>query len=259
MKNIADDDFLHPLDRELSKKIYDFQPVSQFLDVIFEEGLDEINQYIHSASGILLPLDSQPAAYLREGCSYFGVNCIPRVYLCRSYMCTVACSGFSDPVVVVPNVLLEKADAAIIRGRMMAAAASIRAGHHKLSFLLWILENFQGLIPIPLAATAIKGLLYEWKRAQEYSIDRAFLLSTGDYSLALKNILYGETPDSILKNFVFGEQDTFDMQVAEFYRMENAVDAASKLYSLVQCESWLPARYHELKEFCRSIGWEELI
>lgn len=246
-------DFRHPTDQALTDKIYGSPLVQKGINKIFEEHLDQINEYTYSASYARLPKDHPASKYLEEGARRFGLDNMPLLYCCRSYLYDVTCSGYQTPLVVVPDVLIKNADEALLRGRMMAIAASIRMEHHKLNFLLWLLENFQGLIPIPFATQAIKTLFYEWMRAQQYSVDRAFLLATGDYPLALKNILYGELPNGVLSHFTFSEEGTFDKQVKDFYSHQNAVDLASSVYSVLQCESWLPQRYQELKRFHRSI------
>lgn len=246
--------FIHPLDEQLADKILHSVPVKKFMNLIFENRLDEMNQYIYSASCVCVENNHPCFKYFQEGCALFGVEQTPRVYLCRSYQYDIQCFGYNDPVIVIPEVLIREAEDNLLRGRMMAAAASVKAGHHKLTFLLWMIENFSGMIEIPFAATALRSLLYEWGRAQQYSLDRAFLIASGNYESALKNILFGEVPKDILKNFSFCGTDTFDSQVEEFYRKANPLDIASAIYGLSQCETWLPARYRELKKFYADYG-----
>lgn len=243
--------FIHPTDREMSNKILNSGLIKTFLKTVFDEQLDEINSYIHGASLYQLEEEHPVMNYLREGCELFELEYVPAVYVVRSYQYDIDYSGFEKPIIQIPDILLKNADEDILRGRMMAAAAAIKAEHHKLKFLIWTLQNFGSIVKIPFATTAMRGLLYEWFRAQFYTYDRAFYLSTKNAELALKNILYGEISSDILENFDFGANGTYDNQVESFFHADNVVQGLASLNAFFQCESWLPARYKELKKFCR--------
>lgn len=248
------DVYIHPEEKALVEKIYRLAGINHILDIIVNENLDDINRFIYSASCFQLPREHKAVQYLEEGCKLFGVENVPPVYLKRSYYADISCIGYDAPVVIVPDVLVDKATDALLRGRMMAAAASIKAGHQKLMFLIWFIDNFKGVIKIPGIGTALNALLYEWMRTQEYTVDRAFYLATEDKELALKNILYGEIPDTILNNFHFGVEGTYDKQVEEFKRPTGAVGTASKIIGYLQKETWLPERYSKLKEYMYNNG-----
>lgn len=243
--------FIHPLDREMADKVLNAGVIKGFLNTIFDQQLDEINLYIHSASEQLLPEDHPAVTALQEGCRLFGLETVPPVYVTRTYRYDVVCTGYDHPVIQIPHQLLEDPDPAILRGRMMAAAASVKAGHHKLTFLIWILQNFGSVIPIPFATTVMRGLLYEWYRAQFYTLDRAFYIATGDAALSLKNVLYGEVSPELLNNFRFGTDDTYAEQVERFYQADSVVDGIAGISAFFQCESWLPARYRQLQKYCK--------
>lgn len=248
---MASKDFIYPTDRELSKKVLNSGTVKSFLKIILEEQLDDINLYIHDASEHRLGADDPAVGYLREGCELFGVETLPPVYLTRSYQYEICCTGYDKPIIQIPNLLLEKADRELLRGRMMAAAAAIKAEHHKLQFLMWILQNFGNIIPIPFAATAAQGLLNEWYRAQYYTRDRAFYIATKNKELSLKNVLYGEISPEILDHFHFENNGTYEAQVDDFFRINGAVDSVAKINAFFQCEDWLPMRYRELQKYCK--------
>lgn len=241
--------YMHPEESVLRDKIFHFAGVNKILDIIVDENLDEINRFLYSASSFQLTREHKAVRYLEEGCKMFGVDTVPPVYLKRSYYADVSCLGYNSPVILVPDALVEKAPDALLRGRMMAAAASIKAGHQKLTFLIWFIDNFKGVMKIPGAGAALDALLYQWVRTQEYTLDRAFYLATEDSELALKNILYGEIPDRILDHFQFGPKGTFDKQVEDFHRNTGAVGTASKVIGYLQKETWIPERYSELKKY----------
>ena len=260
MKDVAihKHDFVHPMDRELSERIVNLPLVKQLLDVVFKENLDNVNFYLYNSSCLRLPTDHIAVVGFHAGCQRFGVEVPEYVYVVRSYDFDVKVVGYSEPVVLVSSRLLLEGDESLISGRTAAAAAAIAAGHHKLEFLLWIYENFSGLIGIPVLNMAAESLISEWNRSRQYTLDRAFLLFTQNYPLSLKNILYGIVPEEVLDRFIFGEDDTYSVQVKEFYRKETAIDILTSIYSVLQYEIWIPARYEELRKYYTGGAWNDL-
>lgn len=248
-KMIERQKYVHPMDRELSDKILALPPIKKFLDTIFESKLDAVHSYLYSSSFICLPEEHPAVMGWNEGCRRFSVEIPGRVYVMRSYDFDVEVVGYSEPAVLISSRLMEEGEEQFLFARAAVCAASAAAGHHKLEFLLWLYENFKGLLQIPVLNTAAEGIVNEWRRCRQYTLDRAFLLFTGDYGMALKNILYGVLPDNILERFQFGGDDTYTPQVREFYRKETATDVLTAVQSMLQCEIWLPARYRELQRF----------
>lgn len=250
-RTISPQDYLHPMDRALSQKITDLPFVGQILDRIFQEKLDAVNSYLYQSSCMKLPDSHAAAVAFHDGCRRFGLNIAENVYVVRSYDFDVRVVGYTDPVVLVPSRLMEDNHALFLEERTAVAAAAIAAGHPKLDFLLWIYENFNALWNLPVIHAAAAGLVNEWRRSRYYTLDRAFFLYTNHYPMALENILYGTVPYPVLENFDFGGDDTYSIQVDDFYRIGNATDVVAAVSSVLQCEIWLPERYEELRKFCR--------
>jgi hypothetical protein len=88
-----------------------------------------------------------------------------------------------------------------------------------------------GVASVPIIRQAILAVLYEWNRTLQFSLDRAVLLATNNYELALKNILYGVVPDCILKNFQFGnEKDNFLEQAQRYLKNEDPAQIIGKYF-----------------------------
>ncbi|MDO4328926.1 MAG: hypothetical protein Q4C66_06280 [Lachnospiraceae bacterium] len=247
-------EYLHPTDRALSQRIMEFPVIKQLLNIIFEKKLDAVNYYLYNSSCIKLPGEHPAVKAFQDGKRRFGINTADHVYVVRSYDFDVRIVGYTEPVVLVSSRLIEENDSFLLKERVATSLAAISAGHHKLEFLLWIYENFSGMIQLPVLSTALTGLISEWQRSRQYTLDRAFLLYTGNYLMTKKNILYGTIPYSILKNFNFGGNDTYFLQVCDFYRQNNLVDIAASVFSVLQHEIWIPARYKEIQTFYQGGG-----
>lgn len=251
MNNSVDsfNDFIHPLDRSLSSKIMTFPVISRILDIVFDEKLDSVNQYLYHTSCIMLPDNHSAVLALRNGERFFNINQNLQVYTFHSYDFDIKIIGYHHPVVLVPSRLLEENNAFLLEERIASAVAAVIAGHNKLDFLLWIYDNFSGIISLPVLSTALIGLINEWRRSRQYTIDRAFLLYTKNYVLSKMNILYGNIPYSIFKNFDFKYDDSFQSQVNEFFIKDGALDLTAYLHSILQNEVWFPSRYKELSDY----------
>ena len=242
--------FIHPLDRTLTEKIFQTDSVKNMLENLHDDELDNICAYVYSAS---LPEISDKALHKMAlvACNKFHVEPV-KLYLKRSYDFEVECVGYHEPIVILPAALLERDDYEIIQGRLFAIAGSIAANHHKLAFLLWMAENLSGIANFPLIGQVVKGFFYEWARARKFTLDRAFLLATKNLPLTLKNILYGILPFDVLENFHFDdENDSFMEQTQRYLRNDNPAQMLSKAFSFFSDYSWLPRRYEEVQTFYR--------
>lgn len=243
------DNYIHPLDSKLSSQILNSKIGQIFLKTVFSNNLDEVNSYLYSTSNLALGADTKEYQYMIEGCKFFGLEHCPKIYVIRSYDYQIICTGMNEPIICIPDVLLQRNDQEILRGRIMATVAAIKAGHNKLTFFSWVYDNFKGLLPIPILDTAIRTARNEWYRAQFYTLDRAFYFATNDRNLTLKNVLYGETSFEILDNLSFGERDSFTHQINEFHDLHDAAGIVSLVHSYLQEESWLPERYDLIRKF----------
>lgn len=239
------ENFIHPTDKALTEKILQTDLLSNWLRT--SDDLDETCAYFYASS---MPeiVDDLLNDMMIRACEEFEVA-TPRLYLTRSYDYDIACVGINSPVVLVPAVLKERGEFDIIQGRLYAAAGAIAAHHPKFDFLIRAFENLQGF---PVLNSATTAILYEWRRARVYTLDRAFFLATEDFELAMKNIFYGVVPFEWLENFHFNDnEDTFLEQTERYMRNENPAQILGKFYGVFMDFAWLPKRCVELKDFIR--------
>lgn len=245
--------FIHPLDKDFTGKIFQIESFKKFMDEMHEDELDEVCDYFYSAS---LPeiRDSSLRNIAEQACDKFSIPPI-KLYLKRSYEFDVECAGYNNPIIILPAVLLEKDDYEIIQGRIFAAAGAIAANHHRLAFIIWAIENLSGFANIPVFGDGVKFFFYEWSRARVFTQDRAFLMATENFSLTLKNILYGAIPFDVLEKFNFAtKDDTFSEQVQRYLNNDNPAQMIGKAFSFFSDYAWLPRRYEEIQNFYTQRG-----
>ncbi|MBR6706886.1 MAG: hypothetical protein IKI84_09430 [Clostridia bacterium] len=243
-------DYIHPEERAASERIMAMTQAAGWSESALGEGLDETNRYILSSSCYLLPPEHPLARLAAEESERFGLEEPPRLYIARRFSYDLQLGGYRVPTVIVPSVLTEENDLSVIRCRIIAAVAGVRAGHHRLEHMVWLAENMSGTIPLPFVSQAALALLYEWKRAMRYSQDRAVYLATGDLKEALRNILYGTVPREMLDRFDFGPEGTFVPQVERYGRgiVQKTMGAFA---GMMQDHAHLPERYARLTRFAQ--------
>lgn len=243
-------DYIHPEERTATERIMALTQAAGWSESAMGEGLDETNLYILSSSCYHLPPEHPLARMAAEEAERFGLEEPPRLYIARRFSYDPQPGGYRVPTVVIPSVLTEENDLSMIRCRIIAAVAGVRAGHHRLEHMIWLAENMSGTIPLPFAPQAALALLYEWKRAMRYSQDRAVWLATGNLKEALRNILYGTVPREMLDRFDFGPEGTFVPQVERYGRgiMQKTAGAFA---GLMQDYAHLPERYARLTRFAQ--------
>lgn len=236
--------FVHPQDRTLMTKIIGSPAVRRVMNKAFAEGLDQMSGFLYGLSGVQLPPEHPACQALKEACVCFGVPAVPPVYTVRSDDPAVQLGGCSHPVVLTPHRLLASGCEDMLRGRMAAAAAAIAAGHHRIAFLMRLLESFSGVPGFPGIDAAVRDALLEWMRFRQYTTDRAFCLFTGSIELARKNVLFGQTPHDMPENSAFGGcAETCRTQIHDCDRT-----------AFAQSEAWLPLRCQELEKFHEETG-----
>lgn len=245
---IATRDFLHEQDEKLTQRIFSETFFKSWVDRLHTGGLDKVCDYVYGASLPEIPQGSL-TVMCDIACQEFGMESVA-LRQTRNYEPEVLVVGYNTPSILITDSLIDCADEEILQARLYAAAAAIAAGHHKLKFFIWAAENMSGVAGLPIFGKAILAVLYEWNRVRQFSLDRAVLLATGDFSLALKNILFGVVPNEILKNFDFGTNaDTFNEQMRRYFGHDDPAQLVGKIFGYLTDYSWLPRRYDELKKF----------
>ena len=253
---IHPDAYLHPLEKAAAARIVGLSKMTAWMESNLGGSMDSVNRYVCSSSSLRIPEGRHVRRLAEDAAKRFGLETLPELYLTRTFSYEIQLGGYEFPTLTLPSVLLEQADELILRCRLSAAMAGVRAGHHRMEYLLWLTENMAGTVPIPFAGQSVCTLLYQWQRAMVYSRDRAAFLGTGDLESALRNILFGVVPAETLRNFRFGEEGTFDAQVVR-YRGGLLEKTLGALGSIMQNYAWLPERYRLLTEFAKGGAGDE--
>lgn len=249
-------DYQHEKDRGLAAKILDNAAVKKALEIAAEYKLEDIYTYVYKSSCLRLTQENAPGiiALLRRAEKMLGMTQPVEIYMQHNYDEDIRICGFHSPFLLISAHYLKALDEKMLLGILVSRLAGICAGHHRVLFLLEILELAIGYMSIPiLADLAIGGISNDWKRCRYYTYDRAFYLATGSREMTLRQLFVPVLDNEQIDRFCFEcEQDGYEEQVHMFEKKEGLDDALEAANSILSNQAWTPQRYREIRAFA---GW----
>lgn len=248
------EEYQHEQDRELISQLVNSSQAEAVMDFMRKNQIDGVYQYVYQSSYPRLTSASAPLIMdlWQKACGAFGLDKPPPIYVTRQYEKTVHICGVAQPFLLISSRYLERLEQSgekMLFGILAAQAAGIRAGHHRGLVLAWALDTGAQWLPAPLTL-GIEALVNNWKRCRLFTCDRAFLLATEDYPLALRSLFVHLLPGSLLDNFAFGtSNDAYLPQVSRFQGRSDVDLVLQAANSVTSDASWLPGRYEELAAF----------
>lgn len=262
-KYIALEQYQLEEDCRLIEKIVNDEAAVKLFDWIESKHLDEVYTTVYDSSFLQLNDTTAPKLMesLSQSCEMFGLKEVPKVYVIRDFDDSIRIDGIAEPFLVIGDRylrMLEREDPRLRLGVLSAQVGGIQAGHHRGLILSWIISFVTPWIPLPktVKMVLLKGLeatLNDWKRCRMYTCDRAMYLAVEDLPIALRGILAGTAPDSILDEMGIGTRnDVYKSQVKRFMEnglLDGLINTAS---SFMTDTSWLPPRYQALEKFAKN-------
>ena len=257
--------FRHPLDKDLTSLVQN-SPVALLETVIKKAAAPPVEQMVrldNLANALRVSEDQFPElhASFREALRILGGlrdGAVPELYVRsdpRPNAYTLAMQG-GAPFVVVTSALVDGFSAAEVQ-----AVLAHELGHLVCEHSLWFsLGNVATALapPLPGLGAGLEGLLQSWRRAAEFSCDRAALLVAQDpdvVNAALIKLTSGSSKDVNVEAFL--------EQAREY---ERSLDAANRLVrsamrsSLADATHPLPVkRVAELDKFAKSTQYAAII
>lgn len=245
--------YQHEKDRQFFGQILQNKTVTELFEWCRDNHLDDVYQYVYQASYLRITSETVPEIYslIKKASCEFGLGTVPNCYLVHNYDLKVEIIGIFEPALIVSEEYINSVGKESFYGALASQAAGIAVGHYKGLALSWIFDVCAGMLPVPQAVLSpLQVLLNKWKRCRWYTCDRAFLLATGDYCLALESLFDRTVPLHILKRFQLGtDRDAYQTQLQSFLK-ESAISKITNLaHSLQSDTTWTPERYQELQKF----------
>lgn len=252
------DEFQHERDKKLTLELLNSPNVQAIMDWMREQKIEAVYQYVYQSSYLRLTQGNAHRflGILSEVCQLFGLKDIPPVYITREYDKTIHICGITEPFLLISSKYLERLEQSgerMLFGVLASQTAGIKANHHYGLALAWCLEVCSQKLPRPLTL-GVDALVNDWKRCRFYTCDRAFLLATQDYQLALKSLFINILSEQALNRFGLGTRNDAYLPQLKRFKDQSNIDNILKAYNSVTSDTaWLPGRYEQLAKFRSSL------
>lgn len=250
-KQYKTEDYQHENDRIVIEKIIKSPVIDTLIRFLEENKIERVYQTVYETSCLEITAKMSPeiAQMVQSACRMFGLDEQPKVYLTRDYNEGISVGGASKPFILISSNYIKRAGKEILAAGIASAVAAICAGHHRVAFLLWAVDEIADAIPGKVK-TVLMGALNEWSHVRIYTVDRAFYLAARDYGLSLEQIFVQLLPEEYRKNFRFGsKEDAYLEQKKDFMNANGFGSMIQMMKSLSTEEAWIPLRCEELKKF----------
>lgn len=261
-------DFQHETDRKLMDTLINGSAMDNVRNFLAENNIEAVFNYYYRSSYIRVTRDMSPKLMdmLERGAEMFGLEKLPILYLNRDYDSGASVSGATEPFILFSTDLLSRIhEDRLMEGILASMCASIAAGHSSLNYTMWITDRIAELLPIkaiPIPEVlkqaitgAVSASLHKWAQWRTFTVDRAFYLATGDFSLTVEQIMLQHVDGQIKERFALGtEEDRYLPQKEEFFNLNGLTNVAQAVDTFFQDDPWLPVRYSELESFVKGGG-----
>lgn len=259
------EDFQHETDKALIDELLRSSAAETLKGFLLENKIEDAYTYYHASSCREISRQGPPGIMemLAEAGEMFGLERLPHVYLTWEYKDGVSVGGVSDPFIVISTDFLSRLDERQLRGTLAAQCGAIAAGHGEMNYLLWLVQYLMGLVPVQIlpgfVKEAVSGLLAgglnKWAQFRVYTTDRAFLVATRDYELAVNQIFIQCMSRAQRERFALGtEKDRYLEQMEAFFQDTGVSNVVQTVSSFTRDDAWLPKRYDELRRFREERG-----
>lgn len=215
--------------------------------------LDKITAFVENQSSnvyirmntlgkcVRITSESSPRIYhiLQEVCDILDYDRVPEIYSIRSFALDIQVSGVDDPVMVVPDYVLNCYDDSLLYFNFGRAVTRLKTSSLKLYIAAQMM--IQAVGPVELLSEPVKLGVSNWMRKSELTADRGGLLACQNFGTAMA-FLFNKAglPISEAKKVHY-------MAYMEACKVDSGLaKIGKKLQTLTNCSGWANDRITEL-------------
>lgn len=244
--------FQHPADRAIAEKILGMQAFQKALQFISKNSIEKQMGCVYRSSMAQVTPQVSPTIFrmLQKAAEMYEAPVIPDVFLVRTYPMMMTMIGIEKPMILVSTEHLENLSEKMLWGVLASEVSGIKNGFCEIKLVEWLCNSSIGILP-DVIAQPLTVVFNNWYKYAQYSFDRATLIATGDFNIAMQTILTGEAPQEVLETIEFGNPNCEYMkQCREFLENDDkAVKTVRDSKALFSNQSFYASRYLELFQF----------
>lgn len=235
--------YLYPGDQAAIQVVSGIPGLEKLIAFISKNSMEKYFEILYTSTYLRLTEKTSPRifAMYQQSCERFGVERMPEVFLQRSYQCDTVLLGVEQPKILVSSSLLELLNENELEIFLSSDIAAIKAGHGLMGLLLMTASTYGGVLPIP--KETVLYPLYQWKKQSYYTHDRARLLYSDNFDLAVGLVECGQTPTEIASAMTLESRLE---QCEEFLRINGGAGMSKTLQTINSARPWNASRILEL-------------
>lgn len=244
--------FQHPSDKAITDTIQNSDAFTKLLAFISEHGLEPIlySLYLSNYARMTPKCAPELIDMCEEAAEMFGVEKTPELFLTRDYSMFGKLQCINRPVILLSTEMVNNLSD---RGCWAALASCIcgaRSGYSQIDMVNWTINAAGVLLPRGVVKT-MNGLIDQWKKVTQLTLDRAALLATGDLNTAMEVVLGGEMPPEVLRSIDFANPSCGYMQQCREFAADQGMgkNTLRTLEAVAGEGAMYATRYIELFDF----------
>lgn len=247
--------FQHPKNTALGNQLVENNAFKKVLEFISKNSIERSLRGLYLSSFLKATASTAPNLIRMrdEACELFGVEKKPEIFLYRDYSAVTTLKGIDNPMILMSTELINVMSEQALWGIVASSVSAIRTDYCSIRMVEETLSFVKMLVP-DLFVSALSELITRWRASAQFSFDRAALMATGEFNIAMQGILAGEMPRKILENIDFSDPDCGYMKQCLRYFSDQgfAMKVARSADTVLEGTAPYASRYLELYNFYKN-------
>ena len=247
-------DFAHPDDLAAINALKKSAAINKITSFIEDTTTQTVLQTRTLGRCVRISQKSNERVYniVRDTCNILNYDRVPEIFTFRSFGIDVDPHGVENPVIEIPDFVLNSFDDSLLRFTLGRAITRLKSDYLKFYIAADAISTLSDMLPI--LSDAAKIPLANWMRKSALTADRGGLLACQDFHSAMKFLMFkAGMPISQLENV--HEDDYIETCVSE----SKIVNTAKYILTLSNCKGWSNDRIIELYTWYARGNYDELL
>lgn len=182
-------DFAHPDDLATMKSLMKIQAVDKLMSAIEEKSNQMYIRMITLGNCVRITEHNDPKLFraVKKVCEILDYDRIPEIYTRRDYVIDVEPSGVDQPVIIIPDFVVNNFDDSLLYFTIGRAVTILKSGCLKYYVASKVALYATGAIPF--VSEAVQLSLSNWLRKSELTADRGGLLACQNFQTAARFLM----------------------------------------------------------------------
>lgn len=247
-------EFAHPDDLAAIKSLKKSAAIDKLTSFIEDKTSQSVLRMKTLGSCVRITPESGSRIYkiVRDTCDILQYERVPEIYIYRNFGMDVEPHGVDNPVIVIPDFVVNQFDDELLRFTIGRAITRLKSDYLKFYIaatgIVMLADN------VNIISDAVKIPLANWMRKSELTADRGGLLACQNFRSAMKFLMCkAGMPISQLDNV--DQNDYIETCMSD----SKLVNAAKKVMTISNCTGWSNDRIMELYVWYAKGAYDDIL